>query len=535
MEFAAPSPHVPAQGSEVVSALAAALKQAGEPPAVVRETHMSWVLLTADRAYKLKKPVLFGFVDLSTPQLRREACEEEVRVNQELAAGVVLGVRGLVLLHGAYALADGPSDEAVDWVVEMRRFDEQRTMVALLERGELTADQVGAVGWRLAEFHRRARRYGPAEATPVVELVKRNLAELRPLCVGFVPSARLRAAERFAIAFSKARSADLAARLAEGLVRDGHGDLRAEHVLLEGDHVVVVDRLEFDPALRAVDVGDDLAFLVMDLEGRGATWAAERLIASYREAGGDPGDDALVAFFAAYRAQVRAKVELLRAGQLASDGAEEARRRARRLLALGEHFAWRGREPLLLAVTGPPASGKSTLAHALGQAGGLPVLSSDALRKRQLGVRAAAPAPASAYAPDARASVYRELGRRAQLAWGSGGAILDATFGDTVARDAFFAALTPEAASSLLVIGLRAPPTVLVERARRRAQDDNDASDAGPDVAARLARSFTPFGGSPGHRLALDGEVAVDELVERVVAWLDERLACADPHPGPTT
>ena len=501
---------------------------------VVRETHMSWVLMTPERAFKLKKAVRFGFADFSTPELRRRMCQEEVRVNQELCASVVLGVRAVVLDDGAYVLVDGLPEEAVDWVVEMRRFDEDRTMAALLERGELTVDQVVAVAGRLAGFHRRARRCRPAEVTPVVELVERNLSELRPLGEGAIPSVRLRAAERFASAFSRARSAELAERLARGLVCDGHGDLRAEHVVLEGEDVVVVDRLEFDPALRAVDVGDDLAFLVMDLEAHGGTWAADRLVASYREAGGDPGDDDLVAFFAAYRAQVRAKVELLRAGQLAAKDAQGARRRARRLFALGERFAWRVRRPLLLAVTGPPASGKSTLAHALGLASGLPVLSSDTLRKTQLGLRPDVPAPASAYAQDARASVYRELGREAELARLSGGAIVDATLGEQATREAFFTALRPETAAVLAVIELRAPATVLVERARRRAREGQGASDAGPDVVARLARSFTPVAASPGLRLVLDADVPVDQLVDRVTAWLDERLASGRSPSAPT-
>ncbi len=527
MDLAAPSRDDHGPGRDIASGLAGTLQPPGEPAVVVRETHMSWVLLTAERAFKLKKPVRFGFADFSTPELRRRACEEEVRVNQELAASVVLGVRAVVVTDGAYALADGLPHEAVDWVVEMRRFDEDGTMAALLERGELTVGQVEAVARRLAEFHGRARRCQPAEVTPVVELVRRNVFELLALCEGLIASVRLRAAERFATAFARARRAQLADRPAQGLVRDGHGDLRAEHVLFEGEAVVVVDRLEFDPALRAVDVGDDLAFLVMDLEARGGAWAADRLVASYREAGGDPGDDGLVAFFAAYRAQVRAKVELLRAGQVAAEDAHDARRRAGRLLALGEHFAWRVRRPLLLAVTGPPASGKSTLARALGQASGLPVLSSDTVRKMALGVGADATAPASAYTLDARASVYRELGRRAELAKDSGGAIVDATFGDETTREAFFAALDPETAPVLAVIELRAPTAALVERARRRAQEGHDASDAGPDVAARLVLSFTPVAASPGHRLVLDADVPVGELVDRVIAWLDERLAGA--------
>ena len=155
----------------------------------------------------------------------------------------------------------------------------------------------------------------PADATTAL---KHALAENSDTLLELAPdrefARQVTELARFTNAFLSARHGELAQRAAAGRVRDGHGDLRAEHVLLE-QGVEIVDGLEFDPALRVTDVGCDLAFLLMDLEALGSPFAASTVLASYREAGGDPGDDALVAFFGVYRALVRAKVALVRAGQ----------------------------------------------------------------------------------------------------------------------------------------------------------------------------------------------------------------------------
>jgi aminoglycoside phosphotransferase family enzyme/predicted kinase len=507
---------------DIVTGLAEALGTAGRP-AELRETHMSWVLLTEDRAYKLKKPVRFDFLDLREPDARRRACEAEVDVNQALAADVVLGVRAVVPAAAGYELApEGETGDAVDWVVEMRLFDEDATMAAAVTRGTLRAQDVAATARRIAGFHALAeRRPGPGWSRIVADAWMVNLDELGRVAGADLDAARLAVARGFAESFAARRAEELDRRAADGLVVDGHGDLRAEHVLPGDGAVTIVDRLEFDPALRRVDVADDLAFLVMDLHALGAGWAAEVLVDAYRDAGGDPGDDALVAAFAVYRAQVRAKVGLLRAAQVEGAAATAARDGALRLVALAERLAWTARGPLALVVAGPPASGKSTVAHALGDAGAIPVLSSDDVRREALGVPAGEPAPAGAYTPEARRRIYAALGERAARALRSGSVVVDATFGDAGQRDAFLTALGAPERERLRLVVCEAPEAVRVERARRRAAVEASASDAGPEVVRSLPGDSVGLPVAAGHRLTVDTTVVRQDLARCVARWLD--------------
>lgn len=497
----------------------------GLPAVVVRETHSAWVFLAGDRAYKVKKPVRMAFLDFSTLERRRAVCEEEVRGNRALASSLDMRVRAVVERAGAFVLADADADaaDAVEYAIEMRRFDEDRTMAALVGRGELGGDAVRAVAGRLAAFHAGARERTPDD--PLGEVKRtcdRNARELLALADAQT-APRILAADRFASAFVVAHRELFAARAAAGRIRDGHGDLRAEHVVLE-DPPAIVDRLEFDAHLRAIDVADDVAFLVMDLERLGAAAVAQRLVVAYRAAGGDPGPDALIAFYAAYRALVRAKVDLLRAAQLGDPGAARAARvDAEALLDLAERFAWRARGPLVLAVGGPPASGKSTLAAELGRRSGWTVLSTDAARKQQRGLGLTASAPDDDYAPAARAAVYRVLGERARAALDAGeGVVADATFGDPGLRAAFLDGLA--GVDRLRAVECVVPDGLRERWARERTAGTARGSDATPAVAARLAAAHSGWDELPEAAILSVRPAAGASLAAGQIAdWLDVR------------
>jgi len=303
------------------------------------------------------------------------------------------------------------------------------------------------------------------------------------------------------------------------------GDLRCEHVLL-GEMPQVVDCIEFDQGLRALDVADDLAFLVMDLVASGGARFARALLQAYRDAGGDSGEDQLVAFYASYRALVRAKVALLRAAQhpagSSAHGHESAD--ARELLALAEQFAWRARLPLVFVICGVPAAGKSQLAGALAERSRLPHLSSDVTRKRLAGIRPRQRAADAAYSAEFNRLTYSELGRRARSATAAcGGAIVDATFRHRADRQAFAEAFGD--AAPVLFVECHAPARVLAERAAQRERQPARISDASLSVVLRESSAWDPLDELPAEaHVTLRSDRPAEAQLEDLRALLDRRM-----------
>lgn len=480
-------------------------------PVELRETHAAWVLLTGERALKVRKPVRYSFLDYSTVERRFAAGIEEVRVNETLAPGMYRGVRALLERDGELEVGPfGWSADAVDYAVEMRRFDEDRTMAALCAEGRLCGEQIDEVAALLCRFHARAERCdGGADA--FLARVRADVRDVETLAAGR-PHLRADALGRFAEAAVARRAAQLDERARDGLCRDGHGDLRAEHVVLERP-VAIVDRIEFDPALRCADVASDLAFLAMDLEARGHAWAADRLVAAYDQAGGEAGDTRLRALFAWQRALVRAKVALLRDDEPGAIG----------LLDLADRLAWRERLPAVLLVIGPPGSGKSTLAAELGRRSRLPVIGSDAVRKAMHGVRPTERLPAAAYRDEVTDDVYRSLGERAARAVADhGGAIVDATGRSRALRRTLSDALA--GAGPLVAVVCVAPAALRRARANARLTDPARVSDADAAVAEALAERFEPVvDAEPGIDRALVAHTdrSVTDVLDELAAQLD--------------
>jgi aminoglycoside phosphotransferase family enzyme/predicted kinase len=481
----------------------------------LRETHISWVFLAGEEAYKVKKPVRFPFVDYGTLERRRALCHAEIDLNTRFAPSIYTGVVALVP-DGAGALRVAPEDDprAVEYAVVMRRYDETATLAARLERRAVSDADAAEIGAVLAKHHEVAPTGESEGLEPVVT------ETLGTLAAAGAPRQRLAGLERFCRAALEGFAPERAARARGGCVRDGHGDLRAEHVLM-GEPIELVDGVEFDPGLRIADVGYDLAFLVMDV-ARTDDDLAQAIVRGYRAAGGDPGPDPVLAFFCAVRALVRAKVDLLRAAQLGGAAAQQRMARGLALLDVAERFAWRARLPRLVCVAGLAASGKSTVAEALAAASGRPVISSDRVRKLRAGVSPYEHAALSAYSDHESRAVYAELAQRATHAVRKdGGAIVDATFRRSADTDAFAAALASNVRAAWLVC--EAPPAVLIERARERARHDS-VSDAGPNVVMnelKVHRRVIP----PDAPLArLQTTRPVHELLDELAEILDSDI-----------
>jgi aminoglycoside phosphotransferase family enzyme len=273
----------------------------------VNETHLSWVFLTDRYAYKLKKPVRCDFVDYSTLESRRVTCDDEVRLNRRLAASVYIGVVPLtVLADGRLSL--GEPGEICDWLVKMHRLPADRMLDRVLAAGTLTVEDASRVGELLAAFYRTA---------PVVTMAgsdrRRNLAQeihlnrqelARPeyhLQVDVVE--HVAAAE---LAFLDNNSTVFDARVEAGRIVEAHGDLRPEHICLEGP--VIIDCLEFSCALRTLDVASELAFLWLECERLGASEVGRTVFDKYCELSGDRPPASLVDFYKGWHACTRARI-----------------------------------------------------------------------------------------------------------------------------------------------------------------------------------------------------------------------------------
>lgn len=284
----------------------------GLPPGSVevRETHMSWVFLAGDRVYKLKKPVCYPFLDFSTLGAREADCHAEIRLNRRLAPNVYIGMMPLTL-EADYGFALDGGGEVVDWLVLMYRLPEERMLHNAIARGAVTREQVVRVADLLAGFY---RSLGPADISAeeyVAQFARqhvnnRNLLEDESL--GFA-GARLDRVLRDVEAVLAREPGLLAARVGEGRIVEGHGDLRPEHVCLN-EPPVIIDCLEFNRAFRLVDPFDELADLGMECARLGARWIGEMLIQRCTEVLDDRPSKHLIAFYSTYRACLRARLAL---------------------------------------------------------------------------------------------------------------------------------------------------------------------------------------------------------------------------------
>lgn len=274
------------------------------------ETHMAWVFLTRSRAYKLKKPVRYAFLDFSTLEARRRDCEEEVRLNRALAPDVYLGTVPLTAGDGGLAVGGGGS--VVDWLVVMRRLERARMLDRGLAEGAWTSPQIDAVVAWLVRFYAQARRVSISPAKYRARLareIEEDRAELVALRRLGAAETRASAVAAELQAFIHRCAALLDARVDARRIVEGHGDLRPEHVYL-GPPPAVIDCIEFNASFRELDVVDDLAFLALECERLGAAEVGRLVLDAYARQSKDRPTPALVAFYMGRRALLRAKIAL---------------------------------------------------------------------------------------------------------------------------------------------------------------------------------------------------------------------------------
>ncbi len=307
------------------------------------QTHISSVFLTGDFAYKLKKPVDFGFLDFTTPEKRRINCEAEVELNRRLAPAVYLRVAPICLVDGKPVL-DGPGD-AIDSLVVMRQMDNDRLGPEVLARGELDELKIDSLVEVLAPFYEAARTGEGINKYGTIESVKFNTDENFAQTEGFVGTAISR--QQFeeirdcTNGFFKANTDLFERRINQGRIRESHGDLHLGNVFFEPGRPVIFDCIEFNERFRCGDVAVDLAFLAMDLDFQGRPELARRFVDGYIERSGDTELRLLLDFYCTYRAYVRGKIACFTSSDpaLESEAKEQYLQLASRYFSLAHGYA----------------------------------------------------------------------------------------------------------------------------------------------------------------------------------------------------
>ena len=487
------------------SLVTALLRPSGYPHAVsepvrVAETHISWVLLTGAYAYKIKKPLRLSFLDYSTLERRRALCEEELRLNRRLAPDLYLGVSAIGGTIEAPRV-DGPGTP-LEYAVRMRQFSPDDELTALLAADGVTPADLAELGAAIARFHAAAAPAPEASVFGQPDTVHRvtldNFAELRALPESARWHERLLALQSRVTDMQQQLRPLMLARRTDGRVRECHGDLHCGNVVRWAGALTPFDGIEFEPALRFIDVVNDIAFLTMDLAERGHAELRRAVLQAWVESLGDWDGLRLLPYYETYRALVRAKVAALRALQLDS----RSPARAEAVADCERYLDWatvrvRPRRPALLITCGLSGSGKTWLARQVAPALGALHLRSDVERKRLAGL---APHEDSRSPPDG--GIYTHAFNERTYARLEQCAVAALAAGETVLVDAAclrraerlkFLDLARARGAPAVILACHAPDEMLHRRVAERRAARSDASEAGPELLERQAGYWEPF------------------------------------------
>lgn len=485
------------------------------------ETHISWVLLTRDFAWKIKKPVRFDFLDFSTLAKRKHFCEEELRLNRRTAAELYLDV--VPISGNGEAPSIGGDGEPIEYAVRMHRFDDERLLSRIVVAGRLEPLQIDALAERIADFHLSLQAaetdspYGRADGIRGDALA--NFVSIEEHAGDEAAySGEIRHLRKWTQTEAERLSGVFEQRRNGGFIRECHGDLHLGNIVELDTGPCLFDCVEFNAGFRWSDVISEIAFLVMDLEEHGEPQLARRLLNRYLERTGDYAGLAVLRFYLVYRAMVRAKVDLIR---LSGDMPSELQRRTLRrefgmYLSVADHDAERS-PPALLIMHGLSGSGKTHFAEQILERSAAIRIRSDVERKRLFGLdetdRVTGTAAAELYSAEANARTYDRLIELARTVIAAGfPVVVDAAFLSADKREPF-RQLAVELRVPFLIVACSAPDDVLTARVAVREQSDHDASDANVAVLQQQRRRDTGIEHEPSSQI-----VVVDTSDERSTA-----------------
>jgi uncharacterized protein len=491
----------------------------------VVETHISWIVLAGDFAYKLRKPVNFGFLDFSTLEKRWLDCEAEVELNRRLCADLYIGVTGVVQRDGRLFM--GGTGAWLEPAVAMRRLPESGMLPVVLERGLADDRLMERIARQLADFHAHAATGHGVDEYGSLATIRANWHENFDQATT-VDSATRETIRAYVEQFVERNAPLLERRVRTGRVRDGHGDLHAGSVCATRRKLYLFDCIEFNARFRCADAAADVAFLAMDLDHLGRADLSTTFVDAYVRASGDQELTQLLDFYKCYRAFVRGKVLGFRAAQpgLQRADVEQIQQDARAYFDLAYTYATRGAPPMLLVVMGLPATGKTTLARALAGRFGLVHLSSDVARKNLGGLRPTAHRldgyERGLYSRSMTRRTYAVLLRRAARALRRGqSVVMDATFGQLSDRAAV-RQLARRTGARLHVVVCCTDDAVIRARLEARAFDTRSPSDARLEIWPSLRAAFAePL--EIADAIKVDTTRPVEHVLNEVVAAIRAR------------
>lgn len=489
----------------------------------VVQTQMSVVFLTGQFAYKVKKPVKFGYLDYSTIEKRLEFCKKELELNKRLCPDTYLKVVTVRQLSGKIRL--GESGQVIDYAVKMRQLPRERMMDELLKSDEVTAAMVREVAVRLADFHRSAdtgtyvNSFG--ETCSIMVNIDENFDQTGQYVGRSITDEQFRKIRDYSNAFLRSHAALMHERIDQGRIRDCHGDLRAAHVCFTKTAICIYDCIEFNDRFRYSDVASEIAFLAMDLDRYSRQDLSSELVDAYVKSSGDQTLRAMLPFYKCYRAYVRGKVESFKLDDAYLTEADKARalENAQQYFALA--CAYASKAPSLIIMLGLVGTGKTTTARSLAATIDAVVLSSDVVRKQIAGIppdeHHYEEFQSGLYTADATRRTYDKLFDEARITLVNGrSVIIDASF-QKMADRVRAKHLAAEISSRFTAVECVLPEAEAKRRLDRR-MNQVSASDATWQTYVRQKESFEPASElAESEHILVDTSANWDQALKRII------------------
>lgn len=500
------------------------------------ETHISWVFLTGDYVYKVKKPVDLGFLDFTTLEKRERYCRREVTLNRRLTTDVYLDVLSITERADGFEL--GGDGSVVDYAIKMAQLSPEDSLEERLPGNTIDTSVIELLARTLSRFYAEADRGDEIDQFGAKAVIEKNcLGNFDRISDDLLDAderRRLRIIQAATRSFIDTHETLFTERVAAGAIRDCHGDLRTDHIYFTEHGIQILDCIEFNQRFRYIDVASDLAFLAMELDYRGYPRVAGVLLAAVADDFGDTGLFGVLDFYKCYRAMVRVKVNSLRMEQPDTGEAERAShlKAIRGYLDLAFRYALQFSRPMLWVVCGMVAAGKSTVAHALADALSIRVIRSDVVRKEVMdipeGESSVAAFERGFYSPEATSLTYGRLLIRAQEEMAKGrSVVLDATFGKAEHRREALR-LADEAGALVLFVACVCSEETIRERLLARTGTDS-VSDARIQHFESIKAAFEPMDElSRRCRVRVDTEKPVDECLRTIFTYTATPKECLE-------